>query len=94
MRELDDRAIGNGKPGPVTQAMQQAYFALVRGEDAHASRVVVVRLTPVFVSRRSQGFSKPPDADGAELDAARGPARCGARASSEATCRRSKLRPA
>jgi branched-chain amino acid aminotransferase len=34
IRELDDRAIGNGKPGPVTQAMQQAYFALVRGEDA------------------------------------------------------------
>ena len=34
IRELDDRAIGNGKPGPVTKAMQQAYFALVRGEDA------------------------------------------------------------
>ena len=33
IRELDDRAIGNGKPGPVTQAMQQAYFALVRGEN-------------------------------------------------------------
>ena len=32
IRELDDRAIGNGKPGPVTQAMQQAYFSLVRGE--------------------------------------------------------------
>jgi branched-chain amino acid aminotransferase len=34
IRELDDRMMGNGKPGPVTQAMQQAYFALVRGEDA------------------------------------------------------------
>jgi branched-chain amino acid aminotransferase len=34
VRELDDRAIGAGKPGPVTRAMQEAYFALVRGEDA------------------------------------------------------------
>ena len=34
IRELYDRAIGNGKPGPVSQAMQQAYFALVRGEDS------------------------------------------------------------
>ena len=25
--------VGDGKPGPVTQAMQQAYFSLVRGED-------------------------------------------------------------
>ncbi|HEY2388508.1 MAG TPA: branched-chain amino acid transaminase [Candidatus Binatia bacterium] len=33
VRELDDRAIGSGKPGPVTVAMQQAYFALIRGED-------------------------------------------------------------
>ena len=32
IRELDDRAVGAGKPGPVTQAMQQAYFGLVRGE--------------------------------------------------------------
>jgi branched-chain amino acid aminotransferase len=32
IRELDDRAIGNGKPGPVTQAMQEAYFGLIRGE--------------------------------------------------------------
>jgi branched-chain amino acid aminotransferase len=31
VRELDDRAIGSGKPGPVTQAMQKAYFALIRG---------------------------------------------------------------
>jgi len=33
VRELDDRAIGTGKPGPVTQAMQQAYFAAIRGTD-------------------------------------------------------------
>jgi branched-chain amino acid aminotransferase len=34
VRELDDRAIGSGKPGPVTVEMQKAYFALIRGEDA------------------------------------------------------------
>jgi branched-chain amino acid aminotransferase len=34
VRELDDRAIGDGKPGPVTKAMQRAYFALIRGGDA------------------------------------------------------------
>jgi len=34
VRELDDRAIGSGKPGPVTMEMQKAYFALIRGEDA------------------------------------------------------------
>jgi branched-chain amino acid aminotransferase len=31
VRELDDRTIGSGRPGPVTTAMQEAYFALVRG---------------------------------------------------------------
>jgi branched-chain amino acid aminotransferase len=31
IRELDDRRIGTGKPGPVTQAMQEAYFSLIRG---------------------------------------------------------------
>jgi len=34
VRELDDRAIGTGKPGPVTQAMQESYFAVIRGRDA------------------------------------------------------------
>jgi len=33
VRELDDRAIGSGKPGPLTVEMQKAYFALIRGED-------------------------------------------------------------
>ena len=33
VRELDDRAIGSGRPGPVTAAMQKAYFALIRGGD-------------------------------------------------------------
>ena len=34
VRELDDRAIGTGKPGPVTAAMQEAYFSLIRGGDS------------------------------------------------------------
>ena len=34
VRELDDRAIGTGKPGPVTTTMQEAYLTLIRGGDA------------------------------------------------------------
>ncbi len=33
VRELDDRSVGTGKPGPVTAAMQEAYFTLIRGGD-------------------------------------------------------------
>ena len=33
VRELDDRAIGTGKPGPVTQAMQKTYLDTVRGRN-------------------------------------------------------------
>lgn len=29
---LDDRAIGTGKPGPITKALQQEYFAVIKGE--------------------------------------------------------------
>lgn len=32
IRELDDRRIGSGQPGPVTTALQAAYAAAVRGE--------------------------------------------------------------
>ncbi len=32
IRELDDRRIGTGKPGPITAALQAAYGAAVRGE--------------------------------------------------------------
>ncbi len=32
IRSVDDRAVGSGKPGPITQRLQQAYFATVRGE--------------------------------------------------------------
>ena len=33
VREIDNRRIGTGKPGPITQALQKAYFSIVRGED-------------------------------------------------------------
>jgi len=32
IRELDHRAIGSGKPGPITKKVQQAYFDLVKGK--------------------------------------------------------------
>jgi branched-chain amino acid aminotransferase len=33
IRELDDRRIGDGTPGPVTKAVQAAYASAVRGEE-------------------------------------------------------------
>ncbi len=33
VREIDNRTIGTGKPGPVTLALQNAFFSIVRGED-------------------------------------------------------------
>lgn len=33
VRELDDRMIGEGKPGPITQSLQNDFFKIVRGED-------------------------------------------------------------
>src|SRR5579872_88020 len=32
IREVDDRVVGDGRPGPVTSQIQQTYFADVRGE--------------------------------------------------------------
>jgi branched-chain amino acid aminotransferase len=32
IRAVDDRQVGNGRPGPITQKLQQTYFATVRGE--------------------------------------------------------------
>ncbi|MEO6202569.1 MAG: aminotransferase class IV, partial [Nitrospirales bacterium] len=34
VRELDDRTIGEGKPGPLTKSLQDDFFRIVRGEDA------------------------------------------------------------
>jgi branched-chain amino acid aminotransferase len=33
IRELDSRAIGTGKPGPITQKLQTAYFDTVKGKN-------------------------------------------------------------
>jgi branched-chain amino acid aminotransferase len=32
VREIDDRPIGSGKPGPVTQALQTLFFDIVKGK--------------------------------------------------------------
>ena len=38
VREIDNRKIGNGKPGLITMALQKTFFSIVRGEDpSHAS---------------------------------------------------------
>ena len=38
VREIDNRRIGTGKPGPVTAGLQKRFFAIVKGEDpAHDS---------------------------------------------------------
>jgi branched-chain amino acid aminotransferase len=34
VREVDDRRVGTGKPGPVTQRIQEAFFDIVRGKNA------------------------------------------------------------
>lgn len=47
INSLDRLAIGTGKPGPVTRALQEAYFAAVEGRsDAHPEW-----LTPVWANR-------------------------------------------
>lgn len=44
VREIDDRQIGTGRPGPVTQELQRRFAAISRGEDArHTSWLTVVR---------------------------------------------------
>jgi branched-chain amino acid aminotransferase len=43
IREVDDRPIGEGKPGPVTKAIQETYFKVVHGEDPdHKGWITVV----------------------------------------------------
>jgi branched-chain amino acid aminotransferase len=32
IRAVDDRVVGPGTPGPITRAVQETYFATVRGE--------------------------------------------------------------
>ena len=33
IRELDDRAIGHGRPGPITKEIQQIFYKAIKGED-------------------------------------------------------------
>ena len=43
IRELDDRRIGDGKPGPTTRRLQELFFAIVRGrDDRHRSWLAYV----------------------------------------------------
>ncbi len=42
IREVDGRMIGNGKPGPITQALQSAFFDTVRGK-GHLNWLTFVR---------------------------------------------------
>jgi branched-chain amino acid aminotransferase len=38
IREVDNRSVGTGKPGPITRDLQAAFFDVVLGRDAkHAS---------------------------------------------------------
>jgi len=32
IREVDDRSIGSGKPGPITKRLQESYFELIKGK--------------------------------------------------------------
>ena len=33
MREVDNRQVGDGKPGPITKFVQETYFRVVRGQE-------------------------------------------------------------
>jgi len=41
-REIDDRRVGTGQPGPITRRLQEMFFDVVRGKGAHSDW-----LTPV-----------------------------------------------
>jgi branched-chain amino acid aminotransferase len=40
MQSLDRRQIGEGRPGPITQEIQAAYLAAIRGEDPELARYI------------------------------------------------------
>ncbi len=43
VREIDDRCIGAGRPGPITKRLQDAYFDLVRGKnERHRSWLTMI----------------------------------------------------
>jgi branched-chain amino acid aminotransferase len=41
VREVDDRIIADGKPGPITRKLQEAFFAAARGKDPRYNAWVV-----------------------------------------------------
>ena len=43
IREVDDRAVGDGHRGPVTKELQYAFFAATKGEDPEARRLAHLR---------------------------------------------------
>jgi len=43
VREIDNRRIGNGTPGPITRTLQNTFFSIVRGEDrTHESWLTLI----------------------------------------------------
>ena len=74
IREVDNRAIGEGKPGPVTQRIQKRFFDVVSGSDDVAPRVAHARLisrragaraAPRRVRRQREREARPPPTPGA-----------------------------
>jgi branched-chain amino acid aminotransferase len=53
IRELDQRQIGAGKAGPITKALQKAFFDVVTGKDRKHKHW----LTPVPMKKASKGKS-------------------------------------
>jgi branched-chain amino acid aminotransferase len=44
IRSVDDRLIGEGKPGPITRALQERYFATVHGQhDGHLDWLTAIQ---------------------------------------------------
>jgi branched-chain amino acid aminotransferase len=44
VREVDDRVIGEGRPGPITKTIQETYFKVVHGEDPkHRDWITLVK---------------------------------------------------
>ena len=42
IREIDDRKIGSGQPGPVTRRLQDTFFSIVKGQGGHPEWLTAV----------------------------------------------------
>ena len=58
VRELDDRSIGIGSRGPITEKVQSAYFDAVRGVQSPRRHLASHRLT----RKRGRPFQRAPQA--------------------------------